>query len=230
MSSAVDNASPGSELITICSLSPSKDNLTVSFHDATVTFHAQWLHDARCDIGSERRAPRVFCEQLKAVHIQSACVSGTNVSTTLDVTWEDGSTTPFPAVWLRILAPFVGKDLRNTAVVKEPVIPKGWLAKELVIPEISYEKIAGENLSNEEFLVARAWVIDTLLLPGCPGIFKITELPPVDTYTESSQVGNLLTDILKRLFGAVFQHSMRPPDATFKIASLAPPSLRRVWA
>lgn len=228
MFSAVDNSDPGSKLIASCSVSPSKDNLTVSFHDAVVTFHAQWLHDARCDIGSERRASAVFCEQLNAVHIRSASVSGSNVNTTLDVSWEDGSTTPFPAVWLRILAPFVAKGLRNTSAVKEPVIPKGWLAKELVIPELSYEKIASDNLSNEEFLVTRAWVIDTLLLPASPGIFKITDLPPVDTHTESSQVGNLVTDILKRLFGAVFQHSMRAPDATFKIASYYHESAARI--
>jgi trimethyllysine dioxygenase len=202
-----------------CSVSASKDSLTVSFHDLTVIFHAQWLHDARCDKGSERREPDVFCQQHKGIHIQRASIFSSGANTTLDVTWDDGSTTPFPAVWLRLLAPLVAKVLQPSGVVKESTIPKGWLANEIVIPEISYHKIAGKGLSNEEFITTKALVLDTLLLDGSPGIFKITDLPEVDTYKESTQVDNLLTSILKHLFGAVFQHSMRPPDATFKIAS-----------
>jgi trimethyllysine dioxygenase len=231
MPSAAEKASSGSDpnqLVASCSVSPSKDTLTVSFHDITVVFHAQWLHDARCDTGSERRAPQAFCQQLNAVHIQSAVVSGSGVKTTLDVTWNDRSTTPFPAVWLRLLAPLVAKKLQPTTPVKELTISKGWLANELVIPEISYQKVAGEHLSNEEFLAVKAWILDTLLLDGSPGIIKITDLPEVDTYTESTQVDNLLTHILKRLFGAVFQHSMRPPDATFKIASYYHESAARI--
>jgi trimethyllysine dioxygenase len=215
-------------LIKDCSVSSSKDSLDVSFKDLSVTFHAQWLHDARCDKGSERRAPDVFCQQLKTIYIQQASVSGSGVDTTLDVTWDDGSTTPFPAVWLRLLAPLVAKMHDPTPVATKPIIPKGWLANEIVIPEISYHKIMGEGLSNEEYTATKAWILDTLLLDGSPGIFKITDLPEVDTFKESTQVDNLLTVILKRLFGAVFQHSMRPPDATFKIASHYHESANRI--
>jgi len=231
MPSSVEKASSGSDLnqlITGCSVSPSKDTITVSFHNATVVFHAQWLHDARCDTGSERRAPQVFCQQLNAIHIQSVGISGSGVKTTLDVTWDDGSTTPFPAIWLQLLAPLVAKKLQPIAAVEEPTIRKGWLANELVIPEISYQKIAGEHLSNKDFLTSKAWILDTLLLEGSPGIIRIIDLPEIDTYTESTQVGNLLTDILKHLFGAVFQHSMRLPDATFKIASFYHDSTTRI--
>lgn len=223
----LSNASPN-QLIVNSSVSPSKDTLTVSFHDSTFVFHAQWLHDARCDTGSERREGQVFCQQLDPVHIQNAGVSGSGVKTTLDVTWDDGTTTPFPGVWLRLLGPHVAKNLQSTTAVKESNTPKGWLANELVIPEISYRKIEGEHLSHEEFLATKAWILDTLLLDDSPGIFKITDLPKVDTYTESTQVNNLLTHVLKRLFGAVFQHSMRPADATFKVASYYHESATRV--
>jgi trimethyllysine dioxygenase len=232
MSPSAGNISSDSgpnQLIRNCIVSPSKDTLTVAFYNATVVFHAQWLHDARCDIGSERRAPQVFCEQPSVVRIQSVRVSSSGVKTTVDVTWDHGSTTPFPAVWLQLLAPLVAKQLEPvTEVAEKPAICKGWLANELVIPELSYQKIAGEDLSTEEFLATKAWILDTLLLEGSPGIIKIAHLPEVDTYTESTQVGNLLTDILKLLFGAVFQHSMRPPDATFKIASYYHESTSRI--
>ncbi|OCL10858.1 Clavaminate synthase-like protein [Glonium stellatum] len=231
MPSAIQKTSSGSDpnqLIRDCSVSPFRDNLTVSFYDATFVFHAQWLYDARCDTGPERRAPQVFCQQLNAVHVQSAEVSSSGARTTLDVTWDDGSTTPFPALWLRLLAPLVAKTQQPAAAVKESTIPKGWLANEVVIPEISYQKIMGEHLSNEEFLAKKAWILDTLLLDDSPGIIKITDLPEVDAYTEGTQVDNLLTHILKCLFGAVFQHSMRPPDATFKIASYYHESATRI--
>jgi len=215
-------------LVPRCSISQHKDALTVAFQDETFTFHAQWLHDARCDKGSERHESNVFCQQLEPIYIQTASVSGKGVKTTINVTWEDGNTTPFPAIWLQMLAPLVAKGTESVNGVKRDVIPKGWLADELVIPEISYNKIAGQNLNQEECLTTKAWMLDTLLLDGSPGIIKITDLPEVDAYVESTQVGNLLTAILKNLFGEVFQHSMRPPDATFKIASYYHESAARI--
>jgi alpha-ketoglutarate-dependent taurine dioxygenase len=221
MPSAVEKAPSGSEpstLITSCSLSSGKDTLTVSFYDATFVFHAQWLHDARCDRGPSRDAANAFCQQLKVAYIQGASICGSGIKTTLAITWDDGQISPFPAVWLRLLAPLVATHPQATAL-NGPIIPKGWRANTLVIPEISYQKISRPDLSNEEFLATKTWIFDTLLLDSAPGIIKITDLPDVDVYSESSQKNNLLTQILKRLFGSVFQHSMRGPDETFKIAS-----------
>lgn len=221
MPSAIEKASSGSELyplITSCSISSGKDTLTLSFYDATFVFHAQWLHDARCDRGPSRDAANVFCQQLKVACIQGASIFGSGIKTTLEVTWGDGESSRFPAVWLRLLAPLVAKNPQPTTL-NEPTIPKGWLANTLVIPEISYQKISGEHLSSQEFLATKAWILDTLLLDSAPGIIKITDLPEVDVYSESSQKNNLVTHILKCLFGSVFQHSMRGPDETFKIAS-----------
>jgi trimethyllysine dioxygenase len=218
---AIEKSVPGSELyplITSCSISSGKDTLAVSFYDATFIFHAQWLHDARCDRGPSRDAANVFCQQLKVAYIQGARIFGSGIKTTLDVSWDDRGSSRFPAVWLRLLAPLVAKCPQPTAL-NGPTIPKGWLANTLAIPEISYQNISGEHLSNEEFLATKAWILDTLLLDSAPGIIKITDLPEVDVYSESSQKNNLVTQILKRLFGSVFQHSMRGPDETFKIAS-----------
>jgi alpha-ketoglutarate-dependent taurine dioxygenase len=126
-----------------------------------------------------------------------------------------------------MLAPLIAKQLQITAL-NEPTLPKGWLANTLVIPEISYQKISGEHLSSEELLTTKAWIFDTLLHDSAPGIIKITDLPEVDVYVESSQKNNLVTHILKCLFGCVFQHSMRGTDETFKVASHYHESAKRI--
>jgi alpha-ketoglutarate-dependent taurine dioxygenase len=214
-------------LITNCSISSDKDTLTVSFYDATLVFHSQWLHDARCDHGSARDTANVFCHKLKVAYLQMASISGSGIKTTLDVTWEDGESSQFPALWLRVLAPLVAKQLQPLAS-KEPSIPKGWLANTLTIPEISYQEILGEHLSTDEFLSTKAWILDNLLLDSAPGIIKITNLPEVDIMGESSQKNNLVTKVLKHLFGSVFQHSMRGADETFKVATHYHNSSKRI--
>ena len=202
-------------------VSGTKTTLQIHFHDGSAIFHSQWLHDARCDLGSERKAPEAFCEDPEdaSVLIERATVSGSGPRTTVNVTWPDGAMTPFPAVWLRLLAPQVAKSLHAGPIQKQSNIPPGWKVSGFAMPEISYNKIMASNVSKKDFSATKAWILDTLLLDGSPGIFKIVDLPEVDPHAESTQVGNLLTVILKRLFNEVFQHSMRPADATFKIAS-----------
>ena len=50
-------------------------------------------------------------------------------------------------------------------------------------------------------------------------MLEVTDLPSVDILTVSTQKNNLVKHILERLFGAVFQHQMRGPDATLEVAS-----------
>ena len=216
-----------SPIVKSCSISPEKDTLTVSFLDGTFVFHAQWLHDAQYERTSSKGAGKVYVQQLRVVRIQHAVVSGTSVTTTVDVNWDDGQECRFPAVWLRLLAPSVAKKEPATAA-KKAGIPYGWLAKDLVIPEISYRKIMAEDLTDEEFQASKAWILDTLLLDHSPGILKVTDLPDVDPLSESTQRNNLVTIVLKKLFGAVFQHSMRGPDETFKVASHYKSSASRI--
>jgi alpha-ketoglutarate-dependent taurine dioxygenase len=117
-----------------------------------------------------------------------------------------------------VLAPLVAKN-ENSSIAHTGVLPKGWLANDLHIPEISYEAIMSPNLSEQKFLNVKTNIIDTVLLEDSPGIIKIIDLPPVDTIQENSQKENLVTKILQRIFGNVFQHSKRGPDETFKVAS-----------
>jgi trimethyllysine dioxygenase len=146
---AIEKTPAGAELyplVTSCSISSGKDKLAVSFYDGVFVFHAQWLHDARCDRGPSRDAANAFCQQLQVAYIEAASICGSAINTTLNVTWGDGGSSRFPAVWLRLLAPYVAKHSKAT-VLSRPNIPKGWLAKTLVIPEISYHEISSEHLT-----------------------------------------------------------------------------------
>lgn len=205
-------------MITSCSISSGQDALTVEFRDAIFTFHAQWLHDAKCDNGSSRDAHNAFCQKLKVTYIQEVEVTGNGVGTLLSITWSDNKSTAFPALWLRVLAPIVAKQLHPLATLK-PIISTGWLVGTVVIPEITYDSIAGENLTAKDFLATKTWMLDNLLQESYTGIVRVTNLPEVDICSEGTQRNNLVTQILKRLFGTVFQHSMRGADETFKVAT-----------
>ncbi|KAL9619187.1 MAG: hypothetical protein Q9160_006196 [Pyrenula sp. 1 TL-2023] len=204
-------------VISRCSISSKRDTLEVLFIDESeFIFHSQWLYDARCDRGASRDAATVFCQQLKSKFIQDTKISETGIRTSLDVTWTDKETCKFPAVWLQLLAPRVAKELRASRLSGESSSnPKGhWLASTLTVPEIPYEQVFGSQ--SQEI---KSHMLTVLLQPTSLGILKITSLPAVSPATEDTQRNNLVTSILKHLFGSVFQHPSRGPDETFKIAS-----------
>jgi len=210
-------------LIQKCEVSDKGDLISLAFHNegSVFTFHSQWLHDARCDHGSSRVASQALCERPGAMHIENAAVSGSGAGSSLNIQWSDGTASLFPAIWLRALAPTVAKSSHSESIHDSPgrpKIPTGWLAKDLAIPEISYQALLGSG-DSQSFVYAKEWILDTILRHPGPGIVKITDLPAVDVYQESTQRNNLLTSILKTLFGAVFQHPMRGSDETFKVTT-----------
>lgn len=219
--SPLSTAIAADPIISSCSIFAEKDQLSVSFFDSTTfVFHAQWLHDAKYDDTSSKAAGQVYVQQLSEVRVEDAGVSGTGIKTALNVTWDNGDVCNFPAVWLRILAPIVARQENPTPVIMngQRIISSGWRAAELVIPEVPYNEIMGDHPA-DGFHATKARILDLLLLDQSPGILKITGLPKPDVLMESTQRNNLVTAVLKKLFGAVFQHSMRGPDETFKIAS-----------
>lgn len=121
------------------------NKVTVEFLDVSFTFHAQWLHDARCDSSSARNADTAICQQpIATVHVEKVNLSGEGTSMNLDVTWDDKLTSKFPGFWLRVMAPLVGRSESQSLPEEEP-IPKGWLFDGLKIPEISYQDIFSEE-------------------------------------------------------------------------------------
>lgn len=194
------------------------NKVTVDFSDATFTFHAQWLHDARCDEGPARNAETAFCQSNSTVHVQSVQLAGCGLGMTLHVCWEDGKSSQFPASWLRVMAPLVAAP-QSSVVAKDPQPEKGWLVNTLNIPEISYEEIA--RLEEEDLDALRLRVLDSLLHKAAPGILKIIDLPDPNIKEEQKRdhKNNIITRVLKQLFGSVWVHPIRGADTTFNVSS-----------
>ncbi|KZL69537.1 gamma-butyrobetaine dioxygenase protein [Colletotrichum incanum] len=205
-------------MITGIDLSVGGTVLKVSFRNSTSSFHAQWLWDARCDKSSSRTAGQAFCQTPSTMRIREANVLRSGIATSLEITWMGDETAVFPAIWLRVLSSVVAMDPQKEAS-EYPFIPRGWLSQDLIVPEITFKEIMEERTDVDKSSTAKTTVLDTLLLDSEPGIIKVTNLPSVDPSSESSQKDNLLTMVLKQLFGSVFQHPRRGPDETFKIAS-----------
>lgn len=216
----ISNERP-SDMILSCKKCTHGNKVTVEFPDATFTFHAQWLHDARCDSGAARNAvTTIFQQPLSTVHVEKVYLSGEGTSMTLNVAWDDSLTSKFPGPWLRVMAPFVGRSESPRPALEEKHISKGWLVDALEIPEISYHDIfADRSKQRERSNHTTIEVLNKLLDISSPGIVKIVELPDPNFEDERNHKNNINTRVLKRLFGSVFVHPIRGSDQTFNVSS-----------
>ena len=210
-----------SDILLSCKKCTNGNKVTVEFPDATFTFHAQWLHDARCDDGAPRNAATAICQQpISTVHVEKVCLFGKGSSMNLDVVFDDNLSSTYPGSWLRVMAPLVGRsDSLQPALMEEPV-SKGWLVDGLQVPEISYHAIFPEvtkNGENPNHSIRE--VLNKLLDASSPGIVKIVHLPSPNFENERNHRNNINTLVLKRLFGSVFVHPMRGSDQTFNVSS-----------
>lgn len=199
------------------------NKVTVEFADATFTFHAQWLHDARCDDGASRNAATAICQQpIATVRVEEARLAGEGAGMTLDVAWDDQLTSKFPGPWLRVMAPLVARSEAPPPALEAEPSPTGWLVDALQIPRISYRDIFPEGSKQEEERSTNdviLQVLHKLLDASSPGIIKVVDLPPPNLEDERNHRNNLNTLVLKRLFGSVFVHPVRGTDQTFNVSS-----------
>ena len=219
-----------SDIMLGCKKCTHGNKVTVEFPDAIFTFHAQWLHDARCDDGASKNAATAICQQpISTVHAETVQLSGRGASMTLDVTWDDGLASNFPAVWLRAMAPLVARFDSPEAVLKQSG-GQGWLVDTLKIPEISYYEIFPEEAEKENLdnIAIDINILDQLLGKSAPGIVKIIDLPDPNIEDERNHKNNINTQVLKRLFGSVFVHPIRGSDQTFNVSSHSDDAKRAV--
>ena len=175
-----------SAIMLSCNKCTNGNKVTVEFPDASFTFHAQWLHDARCDNGAARNAATAICQQpISTVHVEKVELSGEGIQMTLDVTWDDQLFSSFPGIWLRVLAPLVGRcENAESIPTLDEAISEGWQVDGLQIPEISYRDIfleadgaapnqRGERSRDDLTLEA----LNKLLGASSPGIIKVVDLP-----------------------------------------------------
>ena len=196
-----------------CELLGNGHAIKLDFQDTAFIFHAQWLYDANCDTGPSRTAVNTYCSKGPAAQIIQAHVG--TAATAQEIKWQDGSMSSFPALWLRAMGPLVGKACWKTCSqqAEEP----GWEATTLKIPSVDYHEIFAPT---EDGCIATAErVLDILLMNRDTGIIKVTRLPPPDLECEREKTNTLVTQVLKKLFGSVFQHPRRVGDKTFNVAS-----------
>ncbi|MCJ1384718.1 hypothetical protein MMC17_007836 [Xylographa soralifera] len=193
-----------------------ENEYSTKWNICTVRVTFQWLHDAQCEKSSSRDAANAFCQQTRDVNIQKATIEGHGIRAAVAVFWDDVTTTRYPASWLRVLAPVVAKQ-HGRIMTSKSLMPSGWLVENLQIPQFRFQDLFSENV--EHFENAKSLILDNLLIDSAAGIIRISGVPAPDINVERSQKNNLVTEILKRIFGSVFQHPMRGTDETFKVTT-----------
>jgi trimethyllysine dioxygenase len=209
---------PRENIIVGFKTSPCRKSLTIDFQENKWKFHAQWLHDAQVDNGASKDAVDVFTQKFQVALINDVNLTEQGVRSNLGVSWDDGSTSYFPAVWLKVLAPLVAKPHDNTSA-RMPDTAKGWLATTLQIPEFSFFNVFPKDVNSKEFSATKELVYDTLLRKSATGIIKVIDLPAPELEEERQKENTLVTRILKQLFGSVFLHPVRGFEKTFNISS-----------
>ncbi|KAI4151369.1 MAG: hypothetical protein L6R39_002054 [Caloplaca ligustica] len=192
------------------------NKVTVQFADDTWTFHAQWLHDARCDNGSPRNAVTAFCQQGDTIQVNDVRLTGHSVDSALEVTWKNNTKSNFPVAWLKALAPVVARPEGETK--QSLPCQRGWTTDTLKIPEIPYNRIFVNQQSEEDKDNVNLSILSLILDCSSAGIVKITGLPTPNMEEEKNHK-SVTTKILKHLFGTVWQHPKREADTTFNVAS-----------
>ena len=218
-----------SHLAPVCRKCPHGNKVTVEFPDSTYIFHSQWLHDARCDDGAARNATTAICEQpLETVHVESVQTSGQGTQSTVDVKWDDGLSSKFPMLWLRVMAPLVASRTDSPKSENVDTRAKGWTVDTLKIPEISYHDLFPEHIKREQLDATILSTLDIILGSSTAAIVKIVDLPEPNVEDEHNHINNLNTIVLKQLFGSVFVHPVRGGERTFNVSSHAHDATRKV--
>ena len=78
------------------------DEVEVNFSDQSFTFLTSWLYLSR---QSEGLPAPGGCKNPSKIHIKCVKVSGVGVRATVDITWNTGTTSQFPALLLRVFGP-----------------------------------------------------------------------------------------------------------------------------
>ena len=115
-------------------------SLHVKFRGVPYKFHAQWLHDARCDNGASRTALNAFSQQTPDATICNVLLRGVGNASSIEVKWSDGTSTSFPIAWLEVMAPLVAESGDPNRQIGRPGI-SGWTVKSLRVPEFTYQQI-----------------------------------------------------------------------------------------
>ena len=216
MKDPAQNGSTAKWSLVGCDITSNGEAVDIKFLDAAFTFHAQWLDDAKCDHSPSRTAITAFCHKPPIARILETHVNTDEVQATLDVVWQDGSVSAFPIVWLRVMGPLVANPC-GPSPSPSTWESKGWSADTLKIPTFDYKDIFA--ITPEECQGTTVRIMDEILMAPDTGIIKITNLPAPSIESERNKTDTIVTQVLKKIFGSVFQHPRRGGEKTFNVAS-----------
>ena len=92
-----------------CDKSEEGDEVDLHFSDGSFAFPTWWLYLSRKD--ESLPAPDgVFSKHPAKICVHRVKVTGEGTKTTVEITWNTGTTSPFPALWLRVLGPTKALD------------------------------------------------------------------------------------------------------------------------
>lgn len=80
------------------------DEVDLHFSDQRFTFPTWWLYLRRKD-ESLPSADRAFCKNPAEICVHNVKVTGAGIWATVDITWNTGTRSQYPALWLRVLGP-----------------------------------------------------------------------------------------------------------------------------
>ena len=216
MSEALRNGLTSRWSLVSCDIVSDGEAVNIHFLDAAFTFHAQWLDDAKCDNGPARAAITAFCQKPADARIVETHIENEDDQVALSILWQDASVSRFPAAWLRVMGPLVAKPCGLSPLLPT-YEPRGWLADTLKIPTIGYKDIFADTIEGCEASAAR--LMDEVLMVPDTGIVKISGLPAPSIESEREKTNTLVTQVLKKVLGSVFQHPRREGEKTFNVAS-----------
>lgn len=180
--------------------------------DAKWYFHIKWLRDSCCDNGFSRSTHQAFSSNISNPSVDSIKILQNNH---LAISWKNSNIlSTFPAIWLRVMAPYVAK-LEGSPATPTPAPDNLWFSDHVEIPHIAWDDIMSGSKSD----INIENIINLLLDRSYSNLIKITNLPAPDYDSERRKVNTLVTQILKKIFGSVYFHPRRGANKTFNVTS-----------
>lgn len=78
------------------------EEVDLHFSDQSFTFPTSWLHESRKNEGLPSPCG---CKNPSVIRIICVKITGAGIRTMVDITWNTGTVSHFPALWLRVLGP-----------------------------------------------------------------------------------------------------------------------------
>lgn len=80
------------------------EEVELCFSDEKFTFATSWLYLSKNNEGPPS-SDEAFCKNPSKIRAHCVTVTGAGIKATVNITWNTGTTSQFPALWLRVMGP-----------------------------------------------------------------------------------------------------------------------------